>query len=181
MIELIKKVPEFKPEIGDLPFNNKSLIEDYLLPKKESYSDLFDSGFRMLPVSFFGSYDPFVTLILMEVNLKGIVDNKYKCPFILGNEYYGIVPIGINTTSLDQYRNIRFKDKFYDFVFDLDFQKDYMISILEETGDIIRSFLGHGYDSYRLPSDGSIRTIVIKIKMKNEDYLVAKTFEWYNK
>lgn len=140
MIELIRKVPEFKPKIGDLPFNTKSLIEGYLLPKKQSYIDLFNSGFRMFPASFYGSYNPFVTLTLMGINLKGIKDNRYDCPFVLKNKYYGIVPIGISTTSPYQYRKNKFEDDFFDFVFDLNFQKDCMILILKETGNITRSF-----------------------------------------
>ena len=52
MIELIKIEPEFKPEIGDLPFNTNSLIEGYLCPKEGMYEDLIDSGFLMLPTIF---------------------------------------------------------------------------------------------------------------------------------
>lgn len=52
---------------------------------------------------------------------------------------------------------------------------------IERNRKYYQEFLGHGYDFLRLPSDGSIKTIVVKIKMTNDDYLIAKTFEWYNK
>lgn len=182
MVTLVGKTPEFKPDIGDLPFNWGSLIDDYLWPQTaRGYFDLIDTGFTMFPVSFFNHYDPFRSLQVMEVDCRLLTKVQYECPFVKDNKYYGIVPIGISTSSSEQYRLEELSDSFLDHVFDLEYQRQYILSYLQETGPITGSYLGHGFDFGRLPSDGDIKIIVVKIKLSNGDFLVAKTFEWYNK
>jgi hypothetical protein len=41
--------------------------------------------------------------------------------------------------------------------------------------------LGHGYTEYNLPYDGGHSIVYVKLQLSNNDFIIAKTFEWYNK
>jgi len=173
-ITIKTQTKRFKPEIGEFPFDQGSLIYS------KGLFDLLDTGFSMFPLIFNMHYNPFVTLRRLGLQIQDAFV-RYNCPFNTNNTYYGIVPIGIETKKTKLYRQEEFSDNSYDYVFDLNFQAKYIHQYLREVDDITSCFLGHGYDDSRLPFDGSIKIVNVKLELSNGDFIIAKTFEWYNK
>jgi len=135
----------------------------------------------MFPLIFFGRMNPFVTIKHIGIQTDMFNKTKYCCPFS-SNNYYGIVPIGIETKNSQPYRHEGLERQDCDWVFDLEWQQKNVKSLLEDYNDpIIFAFLGHGFTDYCLPYDGSNKIVNVKIELSNGDFIIAKTFEWYNK
>lgn len=132
--------------------------------------------------SIFSQGNPFNFLKHLDVNATPLLKSIYHCPFIEGNKYYGILPIGIRTEDSSQYRKGKFANPIFNYHFDTKFSSDvYITFLLESNNPMVRAYLGHGYTIGTLPSDGDIKEIAASIKLSNDDLLIVKTFEWYNK
>lgn len=173
MITVKQQQEKFQPEIGDFIFDNGRLIH--------SYFEFDDVKSLMFPLTFYGHFDPFHTLRRLDVRDQDLLvqSAKYECPFLNGNIYYGLLPVAIQTNDSSVYRVGPFARSEYDYVFDLEWQKKYRQSFVEN--EILTSFMGSGYTNDFLPSDGSHKIVTVKIELSNNDFIVAKTFEWYNK
>jgi hypothetical protein len=173
MIIVKQQQKKFQPEIGDFIFDDEKLIHSY-------FTLDFDKTL-MFPLVFFGHFNPFVTLKRLNVHDQDLFvkSAKYECPFLNSNIYYGLLPVAIQTNDSSVYRYGPFSRSEYDYVFDLDWQKTYQQSFFEN--EILTSYMGSGYTNCFLPSDGSHKIVDVKIELSNNDFIVAKTFEWYNK
>lgn len=58
----------------------------------------------MFPLIFFGRMNPFMTIKHIGIQTDMFNKTKYCCPFS-SNNYYGIVPIGIETKNSQPYRH----------------------------------------------------------------------------
>jgi hypothetical protein len=45
----------------------------------------------------------------------------------------------------------------------------------------VQHFLGHEYTISTLSTDGSNSLVIVKLQLSNGDFIIAKTWEWYNK
>ncbi len=173
MITVKQQQKKFQPEIGDFIFDNENLIH--------SYFKLDDDKPLMFPLVFYGHFNPFLTLRRLDVRDQDLLikSSKYECPFLNENIYYGLLPVAIQSNDSSVYRAGPFAHAQYDYVFDLEWQKKYRQSFIEN--EILTSFMGSGYTDAFLPSDGSHKIVTVKIELSNGDFIVAKTFEWYNK
>lgn len=165
-----KSSPHFQPEIGDFLFATE-FIDSYV--KK-------DEDLMMFPLIFMPRYHPFVNMKRLNINIDLLLkQSKYDCPFT-ENSFIGLLPVAISTNDSKKYRkNTNFESSVYDYVFDLEWQKQ-MFSITQ-VSNIEQSFLGHGYTTSTLPTDGSNSLVVVKLKLSNDDFIIAKTWEWHNK
>ena len=169
MITVKQQQNKFLPEIGDFIFDTENLIHSYLS----------NEGFGIFPLLFLGNFDPFVSLRRMEIYDNDLFQKScYNCPFLNSNKFYGIVPVAIQTNDSSVYRVGPFARSNYDYVFDLDWQKH---CLLDNDDSVVLAFLGSGYTEGTFPSDGSNKIINVRIELSNGDFIVAKTFEWYNK
>jgi hypothetical protein len=126
--------------------------------------------------------DPFSILERMGINPHRLRESEYPCPFKKGNNFYGIVPIGILTSNPLPYRQAEFSHERFDWLFDLEWHARFIsLDINNEPNSILSCFLGHGYNQGILPNDGSNRIVNVTIELSNGDHIFAKTFEWYNK
>ena len=171
MVKIVRQDQKFNPEIGDLVYDHDNIIC--------GFTDLGN------PTPIFGllnflSSNPFMNLQKMGVSLEYLRDTKYGCIFNPPNTYFGIVPRAIRTNCSGPYRVNFLKNKQYDWIFDTEWQNSFRDSILKDNS-IVNSFLGTGYNYGTLPSDGSIEKVLVDIELSNGDYIIASTFEWFNK
>jgi hypothetical protein len=124
--------------------------------------------------------NPFITIKRIGIQTDMFNKTKYFCPFS-ANNFYGIVPIGVETKNSQPYRLKGFDRTDSDWVFDLEWQQKNVKSLLEGSDSIIAAFLGPGYTEFCLPYDGSNSVVNVRIELSNGDFIIAKTFEWYNK
>jgi len=164
---------KFNPDIGIFSYDRHNLIA--------SYVDI-ESIKQVLPLMIPPSCDPFAVLKRMNINPQKLLESEYTCPFKKGNSFYGIVPTGILTDNPQPYRQEEFSHKSFDWMFDLEWHARFVVlDIHNSSNSILTSFLGHGYNTGILPCDGSNNIVNVTIELSNGDYILAKTFEWYNK
>lgn len=171
MIEIVRQNQKFKPDIGDLIYDKNNVVH--------GFTDL-SSPAKYLNILYFRCYNSFENLNLIGISPKGIVNIKYHCPLNGKNQYYGIVPVAIRTKNPETYRINNLKSNVYDWIFDIGYQSDFNICSFNNNG-VISSFLGHGYNFCELPNDGDIKKVFVDIELSNGDYIIAITFEWYNR
>ena len=167
-ITLVKAKKPYKHKIGDILFGNEYLeninLEDL---KKKKYVYAF-SNRRLnseLKKEFFEYF-------------------KYECPFIDGNRYFWFYPSFVFTDTPDE------KDIMHQFMEDDNggWRADKLKEIEEFDEYSIHNqfwaekfYMGHGYTSYTLPSDGSNNKDVVMVRLNNDDILVGQTWVWFNK
>jgi hypothetical protein len=171
MIHILAPQHPLIPEIGDFLFATK-FIHSYV-----KTTDPISSSFLLF---FSGIDNPFKALKLFNVHATELEkQSKYECPFIQGNHYFGLLPLAINCSNIKTYRINDFASSSFDYLFDTEWQQKFRHPL--EIDPIPQSFLGHGYTSGTLPSDGSNSLVNIKVQLSNGDFIIAKTWEWYNK
>jgi hypothetical protein len=164
---------KFSPKIGEFIYDKHNLIVDY------AHTDITT---KVIPLMNPPICDPFSTLERMGINSKKLLDSNYPCPFKKGNYYYGIVPIGLITNDPKPYRQAEFSNERYDWIFDFEWHtRFFLLDIDNKPNSIMTSFLGHGFNSGILPCDGSNNIVNVLIELSNGEFIIAKTFEWYNK
>lgn len=175
MITLIKQNPEFSPEIGDFLFAPE-FIHSYV-----TENEIKESSFLAIPLVFLNGYQPFFNLEKFCIDIKELKQKcMYECPFRKNTTFYGLVPFALKTNDAKQYRQNDLTHSFYDFVFDTKWQKNFLKQIISAS-QICQSFLGHGYTNCTLPTDGSNKIVNVKLQLSNDDFILAHTWEWYNK
>lgn len=170
MIKTIKAKKQYKDEIGDILYG-KEYISGKIKEIPEEYN--------VLP--FFFS-NPFKSLKIFGVDIE-IFEKKfqYECPFS-DNKYYWFVPSFLLVRDSNVYRKNKDIDRNFDYLFDSDFQKMYNEHRLEDGPDkVVNAFLGHGYTTFTLPSDGHGNVDLVSINLDNDDKIVGHCHIWYNK
>lgn len=168
-----KQDKKFNPDIGMFIYDKHDIIASYIDVKSITH---------VLPLMIPQSFDPFAALERMGINPQKLLDSKYLCPFKKRNSFYGIVPIAIVTKNPEFYRSAEFSHDSFDWLFDLEWHAHFfLLDVYNEPNSIIVSFLGHGYNTGILPCDGDNKVVNVAIELSNGDYILAKTFEWYNK
>lgn len=168
-----KQDKKFNPDIGMFIYDKHDIIASYIDVKSITH---------VLPLMIPQSFDPFAALERMGINTQKLRSSRYSCPFKKGNSFYGIVPVAIITKSSKPYRSAEFSHNSFDWLFDLEWHaKFFLLDVYSPPNSILSSFIGHGYNSGILPCDGSNNIVNVSIELSNADYIIAKTFEWYNK
>lgn len=168
MITIINSNPSMIP-VGDLIFDHIHII-DSIHPETS----------KALPIPINNAFK-----FLNDIDICTIpLESGYECPFITGNRFFGIYPIGIQlqyNSTIDKYRIGRFASQDFNYLFDLEFQKSNIRQLLELNNPFLRTFIGSGYTMATLPSDGQSMETNASVRLSNGDSLLVKTFIWYNK
>lgn len=174
MLTIVKPQKQFQPELGDFLFASE-FIHSYVTKKEVAANDFF-----VIPLIFMSFYHPFTTLKKFNIDAEELHQCcKYDCPFREQIIFYGLLPIAIKTDDSTKYRHNGFENT-YNSVFDLKWQKNYVDQILS-VDQISKSFLGHGFTDGTLPFDGNNSIVNVKLQLSNNDFIIAHTWEWYNK
>jgi hypothetical protein len=140
-----------------------------------------DGGFTQ-HISTWVSTSPFTGLDGYIENAVAdlMVKAKYKCEFIEGNSYYGVIPTGIFTKDASQYDPDIEDGWKRDMLLDPDYVPiDETPLFLGDVDESYRSaFLGHGVLFANNGHSGLHNGI---IKLSNGDYLAITFWIWYNK
>jgi hypothetical protein len=104
--------------------------------------------------------------------------SMYTCPWT-ENTYFGTLPIAVATFNKNNYKDLL-----------TDYQLDTEFHLSMNGGDVKKllipnlvelSFIGHGYTSATLPSDGSHTLVLCTIELPNKDFAICLTYAWHNK
>jgi len=175
MLTIVKPKRQFQPELGDFLFGSE-FIHSYLTKKEIAANDFF-----VIPLMFMNFYHPFTTLKRLSIDASELRQNcTYRCPFRHHTSFYGLLPIAIKTNDVAKYRQNGFENAAFNSIFDLEWQKNRIDQILS-SNQISKAFLGHGFTDGTLPFDGDNAIVNVKLQLSNNDFILALTWEWYNK
>lgn len=175
MIQIVKPQPPFTPEIGDFLFGPE-FIHSYITKEETKAKD-----FLLFPLIFMNYWHPFSTLKKLGIDASELRTScKYQCPFRHNTTFYGVFPFAIKTNDSKIYRQNDFALEAFDYAFDLEWQQR-CIDQLMSVDQFSRAFMGHGFTDGTLPFDGGNSIVNVKLQLTNGDFILAHTWEWYNK
>jgi hypothetical protein len=174
-----------KPKIKLLPTqevfaDNGDILCGQTFIIKQPIIDLSAGHDKLLPLCM--TSDPWITLARYNVDASDLKTMlEYECPFS-DNKYYWFIPnLILIKNDVEIYRQGKLKSKEYDYYFDTAFMKQMHGDRLFELDEVQRAFLGHGYTDGTLPSDGSGKLERAAVALENGDFLLGRTWLWFNK
>ncbi len=184
MIKIIRHMNPVAPcDIGDIlsPFKNWESTSTgagfFSKPDKSFYGEK-----KFLPVNAISDN---IWKALEGLDIKFDTFKKavsYECPYT-GYIHYHAVPIYLYSDRVneivDNAKYICYKDLYKDhkWLIDVHFAEEKTFSF----SSIAESFMGPGYESGLLPSDGHGRAHDALVALDNGEYLGVKVWVWYNK
>lgn len=176
MRSIIKPQKCYVPNNGDLLW-----WRDYFLP----FNKKVFKRKQIIMLSMIGvnTWKVLIDLrILPEAWVKEQLDTKltYVCPWFK-HKYYAVMPIAILSDNVSKFYPEKLQPSM-DMIFDQDWvQKMYMKKKSFYVNNLTEAQLGHGYTYGTLPDDGIGKKIDLLLNMGEGDFIVARTWEWYNK
>lgn len=155
---LVKGKP-FQPKLGDILFGAE-FVNGLMPPEFEAY---------LLSHWNFNHWEALYQLGIKASDLSDAAE--YECPW-RSTPFYHIYPFAISDVSKEALKNLPW-------VKPVRFSHANFSTVGPDKIDL--SFLGHGYTSGTLPSDGSIARNVFVVKLSDGRSLYCYGFLWFNK
>lgn len=106
--------------------------------------------------------------------------SAYVCP-ILQQQFRSVVPLYLVTNDIKKYSPVKsLREDRIKMLDDTSWNMHWFDENVK-TGRFVDCMLGPGYTSGFLPTDGFSDFVMASFKLSNGDYLLAKTFTWFNK
>lgn len=129
------------------------------------------------------SIDPLFAMKQLGIDQSLIVQAAtYECPYI-EKDFVSVIPTYLVTDNLskyDRYKEGNYQQSTLDRMNDADWNLHWF-SEEPQSNRFIDCLIGPGYTTGFLPSDGSSGYTLASFKLSNGDYLIVKTFTWFNK
>lgn len=164
-IEKLSKSKRYIPENGDILYGNEFIAGKVKKEEINSILMLFRNSWNALEK--------------LGIDILYKDQMAYECPYRY-IQFYWFYP----TFLICQDHNI-YKSKVDCRRFDILTDADYWINFVkicdEKPNKIHMSFLGHGYTSGTLPSDGHGTPELVYVNLSNGDKIAGFVWIWYNK
>lgn len=191
MIKIQKLGNRIKPAIGTILYgseyvnilgNAQSFFEDLPQDNVISLGYISQRPFVALGGEDRGYPEDFVPKIDQESlqSFKGAI--QYTCPY-MESDFFWTVPLAIITSTPEDYMNP--KSVWYPMATDLEWTLDNNV-VFDEEGElelhrIQKIMMGTGYTFGTIVSDGHGRAVDTYVHLSNGDFLLCKSWVWYNK
>ena len=125
---------------------------------------------------------PFKYLAKLGIDTSLIKDAAlYECP-VLEIEYVSVVPLYLVTHDFSKYPTFdSYSESRRGMLNDAEWNQHWFKEDDQSRHRFADLLLGSGYTSGFLPSDGGNDFALASFKLSNGDYLIVKTFTWFNK
>ena len=174
----------------DYSFGDYLWWDDYIC-------EIFDEDFKdnqILPLYNMCLMNPWKFMDRLGIEIKEMKKKAmYSCPYS-EMEFCAVMPFAILSKDIEKYRKGDFKKSVFDMTWDDDWTRS-----MSFKGDGENRFLtnlsqykvpdmniyevqmGHGYTFATLHTDGDADMVEAKVGIDNGDWLVIKTWMWFNK
>lgn len=134
-----------------------------------------------IPLSEFKT-NPFKYLAKLGIDASLFKDAAtYECP-VLDIEYVSVVPIYLVTQDFSKYSiHDSYSESRRQMLNDASWNQHWFSEADHAKHRFADLLLGSGYTDGFLPSDGGNDYALASFKLSNGDYLIVKTFTWFNK
>lgn len=177
MIKPVKQKIAFDPKSADILYGENFIERE--VEKRDLEHDILPINIHMFNqvdswISLQQRFGMFITELKKEC--------EYECVWT-HNKFSWFYPewLILRKNTSEYYRNLDKKNKEFTMLFDIAYWREIKREIIEEPDSLVCAFMGHGYTSGTLPSDGHGELKTVLVGLDNGDALWGHCWFWYNK